>query len=131
MIQKSENFLNINNVRIIKWTYSYKGYASSYNVEILNYFNPELPLRDTEFAIKSKPLDLLTQLKGFKFVTTLALALENIESDGKTKYDTLYSHLKAEPVINESSIDYVFESIYTANISNIQKSLGKGLGWII
>ena len=38
---------------------------------------------------------------------------------------------KAEIIINESGIDDVFKSIYTAVISNIQKSLGKGLGWII
>ena len=41
-----------------------------------------------------------------------------------------YSNSKAEIIINESDIDYVFESIYTTIISNIQKSFGKGLGWI-
>ena len=30
------------------------------NVEILNYFNPELQLKSIEFAIKSKPKHLLT-----------------------------------------------------------------------
>ena len=39
-----------------------------------------------------------------------------------------YSNSKAEIIINESDIDYVFESIYTTIISNIQKSFGKGLG---
>ena len=38
---------------------------------MLNPFNPELQLKDTESAIKSKLIDLMTQLKGFKFVTTL------------------------------------------------------------
>ena len=38
---------------------------------------------------------------------------------------------KAEIIVNESGIDDVFKSIYTAVISNIQKFLGKGLGWII
>ena len=49
----------------------------------------------------------------------------------KTKYDTFYSHSKAETIISESDIDYVLESVYTTIISNIQKSLGKGSGWII
>ena len=49
----------------------------------------------------------------------------------KTKYDTFYSHSKAETVINESDIDYMFKSIYTAIISKIQKFLGKVSGWII
>ena len=38
-----------------------KVFASTYNVEILNYFNPELLLKDTEYAIKSMLIELLTQ----------------------------------------------------------------------
>ena len=64
-------------------------------------------------------------------MTTLALVLKKIESDDKTKYYTLYSISKAEILINESNTDDVFESIYTTIISNIEKSLGKGSGWII
>ena len=35
-----------------------KGYASTYNMEILNSFNPELQLKDTEIAIKNKLIEL-------------------------------------------------------------------------
>ena len=73
----------------------------------------------------------MTQLKGFKFTTALALMFKKIESEDKTKYDTFYSRLKAETITNESHIDDVFQSVYTTIISNIQKSLGKGSGWII
>ena len=52
-------------------------------LKILNSFNPELQLKDTKFAIKSKLIELLTQLKGFKFVTTLVLVFKKIESDDK------------------------------------------------
>ena len=38
---------------------------------------------------------------------------------------------KAETIINKSEIDDVFEPIYLTIISNIQKPLGKGSGWII
>ena len=48
-----------------------KVFASSFNVEILNSFNPELQLKDLESAIISKPIDLVFPLKGFIFVTTL------------------------------------------------------------
>ena len=57
--------------------------------------------------------------------------LKKIESDDKTKYDTSYSHSKAETVIHESDISDVFESIYSTVISNIQEVLGKGSSWII
>ena len=62
---------------------------------------------------------------------TLVSVLKNIEIEDKTKYDTYYSNSKAGIIINESYIDNVFESIYSTIISNIQKSLGKGSGWII
>ena len=46
------------------------------NVEILNFFNPDLQLKDKESAIKNKVIDLLTKLKGLKFVKTLVLHLK-------------------------------------------------------
>ena len=51
--------------------HAYKCYASSYSVEILNSINPELQLRDNESAIKSKLKQLLCELRGLTFVTTL------------------------------------------------------------
>ena len=64
-------------------------------------------------------------------MTTLVLVFKNIESKDKTKYDNFYSSSKAEIIINESNIENVFKSIYTTIIENIQKSSGKGSGWII
>ena len=87
-------------------------------------FNPELQLKDTESAIKNKLIELLIQLKGFKFVTILVF--KKIESKDKTKYNNFYSSSKAEIIINESEIDNVFKSIYVTIITSIQKSLGKG-----
>ena len=63
-------------------------------------------------------------------MTTLVLVFKKIESKNKTKYN-FYSSSKAEIIISESDIGDVFQSIYTATITNIQKSLGKGSGWII
>ena len=81
----------------------------------LNLFNPELHLKDT--------IDLLTGLRGFKFVTPLVLEFTKIESDSSTKYSTFYLNSKAETIINESNIDEVFESIHSLIIPNMQKSL--------
>ena len=41
------------NVKITKQAHAFKGYTSSCNAEILNYFNPDLQLKDTEYAIKN------------------------------------------------------------------------------
>ena len=61
----------------------------------------------------------MSELRGFPFVTTLVLVFKKIESEVKTKYDTFYSHSKAETIINESDIDDALESIYITIISNI------------
>ena len=59
--------------KITKQSQAYKGYASSYNVNILNFFNPELELRNTESEIKNKLINLFSEKRGFKFVTALVI----------------------------------------------------------
>ena len=71
----------------------------------------------------------MTQLKPFKFLTTLVLVFKKIEREDKTLYnDTFYSNSKAEKIINDSDIESIFESIYTTLMSNIWKSWGKVSG---
>ena len=123
--------MNEKNIKITKREHAFKGYASTFNAEILNFFNPEPQLKDIESAIKSKLIELLIQLRGFEFATTLVLVFKKIESKAKTKYDNFYSSSKAEMPINESDIENVFKSIFTTIIANIKKSLGKSSGWII
>ena len=55
------------------------------------FYNPEPQIKDTESEIKNKLIDLLTEIKGFKFVTTLVLEFKKkIENDDKTKYNTSF-----------------------------------------
>ena len=54
-------FNNKKNVAITKWVHAFKGYASTYNVGILNSFNPKLQLKSTEFAVENKLKKLLTE----------------------------------------------------------------------
>ena len=63
-------------------------------------------------------------------MTTLVLVFKKIKSEDKTKSDNFYLSSKAKIIINESDIDDVFKSIYTTIITNIQKFLGKSLGFI-
>ena len=124
MIQNKWKFFKQKNIRLAKQKHAFKSFSSTYNVEILNSFNPELQIKDNESAIKSQLIDLLTQLKGFKFVATLVLAFKKIKGENEKKYDNFYPSSKAEIIINESDADDMLQSIYTTIITNIQKSLG-------
>ena len=121
----------IKTIKITKQSHVYNGYTSNYNADIFNSLNPELKLTDTESTIKNELIDLLSELRGFQFVTILVLEFKKIESDDETKYTIFYSNSKSETISSESDIDDVFEWIYTTVVSNIQKSLRKGSSWII
>ena len=97
---------------MIKRSHAFKSYASSYNAEILNSFNPKLQLKVTESAIENKLIDLRTELKGFKFVTTLVLEFKKVQSDDKTLYSTYYLNSKEEAIINENDINDVLYETY-------------------
>ena len=87
--------MNEKNIKVTKQKHPFVGYGSTYNVEILNYFNPELQLKDAEYAIKSKLIELLIQSKGFKFVTALVLVFKKMQSEDKTKYDNFLFKLRS------------------------------------
>ena len=127
---KKVKIINEKNVKITKRKHAFKGFASPYNFELLNPFNLELHSEDTEYAIKSKLIDILPELRGIQFVTASVLVFKKIEREDKTKYELFYSNSKAEIIINKNVIDDLFQSIYTTIISIMQKCLGKGSGWI-
>ena len=119
MIQKkTEDFLNKKNVKITKRAHAFKGYACSYNVEVLNSFNPELQLTDTESAIKCNLVELLSEYKGFKFVITLVLVFKKMKVKIKQSKTIFYSSLKAD----HQSADY-----YPARITKANKNFAKRL----
>ena len=90
-----------------------------YKVEVLNYLNPELQLKITEFLIRNKMKELLTELKGFTFEITLFFLFKKIEIGHERKYGTFYSPWKTETIINDRNIYAEFGSVYTTIISNI------------
>ena len=109
VMQKACKFFDQENVKTTNREHAFKGYASTYNAEIFNSFNHELQLKDSGSAIKSKLIESLPKLRGFKFVTTWVLVLKKIESKDKTKYDNYYSSSNAEIIINESDTENMFK----------------------
>ena len=63
-------------------------------------------------------MELLTQVKCFKFVTTLVLVIKRWKATRKQrlKVRDFYSSSKAEIIINKSDIDNVFKSTCTLQL---------------
>ena len=57
-------------LKITKRLHVLKSYDCFFNVQISNSVNPQLQLKDTE-SVHLLFIDLLSQLKGFKFTATL------------------------------------------------------------
>ena len=85
IVRKKKRFFwwnkDYKNLKLIKRYHAYKVYASIYNVKLLNSFYPELQLEYTAFTFRNKLEDLLSELRGFKFVATLVLEFRKIGSD--------------------------------------------------
>ena len=111
-----------NVLKITKRSHSYKDSLSTHSVKILNSFSSELQVKYTKFAVKYKPIDLLSKLREFKFVTTLDFEFETTESYVKAIYSTFLSNSKVETIIMENNIADLFEKIYNTIILNIQRS---------
>ena len=65
-----------------------------HTLETLNYFNPELKLKNIELTIENKFKNLLNELRRFKYVITLLLNFlkkETIHQD-ETTYSTFLEH---------------------------------------
>ena len=112
----SEIFDEKKKAKIIKRFHAYKSFASTYSLEIFNSFNHELQFKDTEHAIRNNLIDLLTELKGFKFVKILVSKFKKVENCDQTKYSIFYLNSKVETIINEIDINDVFESVYSTII---------------
>ena len=62
------------NAKLTKRSHTYK--ALQANVEILNSYDPTLQLKDTEYAIIIKLINLFTELKPFKFLTKISFRVQ-------------------------------------------------------
>ena len=67
----------------------------------------------------------MTELTGFQFVTTLVVDFDKSENNDATKYTTFSLTQRQKQLLTKPTLVMLFQSIYTAIISNIQKFLEK------
>ena len=74
-------------LNVIKANYAFRGYAVSYNVEIIEKKDPIKQLEASKSSIKDLLSDLLNKTKGFKYQITLKVVLKNTRKMEKLNLD--------------------------------------------
>ena len=78
-------------LNVIKANHAFRGYAVSYNVEIIEKNDPIKQLEASKSSIKDLLSDLLNETKGFKYQITLKVMLKNTSQMEKLNLDQFIS----------------------------------------
>ena len=65
----------------------------------MNSVNPKQQLKDVASSVENKLVDSLSELSGFKLVTSLVLEFKKINNDDKAISNTFYLKSKGKMVI--------------------------------
>ena len=109
---------------------AFKGYTKSYEVGIKNETDPLIQMSSTRLAIAHFMKQLLTQMKGIKFIETLTIYFEQ-QKGNQTVSRIGYFNSKPKTITNandfQESLDVNVEQI----MNDIHKWISEGSAWII
>ena len=109
---------------------AFKGYTKSYEVGIKNETDPLIQMSSTRLAIAHFMKQLLTQMKGIKFIETLAIYFEQ-QKGNQTVSRIGYFNSKPKTITNandfQESLDVNVEQI----MNDIHKWISEGSAWTI
>ena len=122
-----------NSLRVKKLAETFKRYAKSYSIEIIDKKDPMVQLYSSKPCIGDLFKVLLYEMKRFKYQITLHVTLKKNKLKDKTKYTEyagVYLNSFVKIVINENfedGIDKSFEEI----LYRLDNRINKESGWII
>ena len=113
---------------IVKNSDAFRGYARSYQVEILDKKDSLVQLEVRKSSIEDLFKDLLNEIKGFKYQITLAVLLCKIKTRESIEYLPVYFNSTTKTVIisDEFGLDQSFQEI----LYRIDNWINQGSGWI-
>ena len=97
---------------ITKTDQAFKGYAMSYKVEIIEKKDPIVQLETSKLSIKNLFNDLLNELKGFKYQTTVEVLFKKCKHNGEIEFRPVYFNSVTKTVTNHIfKLEKSFEEI--------------------
>ena len=73
-------------LNVVKSLNAFRGYAKSYKVEIGDHKHPLVQLQASRSSIEDLFKDLLDEMKGFKYLITVAVWLRKANINGSIEY---------------------------------------------
>lgn len=107
-----------------------KGYTKSYKISIKNDKDPLIQLQNTRKAIETYIGDILTSMKGIKYVETLKVTFTKM-SDEEIIFKTAYFNSPAQTIINSLEITKSLQVSKQNILNKIAVWISEGSGWTI
>ena len=109
-----------------------KRYVKSFGVEIVDRKDPMIQLYSSRGRISKLFLELLEEMKRFKYQITLFVTLKKHKLDGTAEYASVYLNSFVKTVINDAfdaGIDKIFSEFCLGLIIGLMKDLDGLLRW--
>ena len=112
----------------IKTNEAFRGYAMSYQVEIVERKHSLVQLEASRLNIKFFFSDLLNETKGFKNQITVKVLLKKYKDNGEIEFSPVYFSSVTKAVINHK---FILENYFQEILYMIDNWINNGSGWII
>ena len=116
-------------VSITELSRALRGNVKSYEVPIVNEFDPSIQLNNTKKAIFDLLMKLLKAKRGFKFNATLKVRLSK-RTENETIYREPYFNAGPFTVINSDQISESIDNAIEIILELIARWLSEGSGWV-
>ena len=106
------------------------GYTKSYKISIKNNKDPLTQMQNNRKVIEFHLNNVLSSMKGFKFVETLQATFTKFSSD-EIVTKTVYFNSKAQTIINHTEIHGALQMSKQTILNKIAQWISEGSGWTI
>ena len=109
-----------------------EGYTKSYKISIKNDNDPLAQMQNNRKIVEFHLNNVLSSMKGFKFVETLQVTFTNFSSDeDEIVIKTAYFNSKAQTIINHIEIHEALQTSKQTILNKIAQWISEGSGWTI
>ena len=113
---------------VIETDHAFRGYAMSYEVEIIGRKDPINQLEASKSSIKDLLSDLLIETKGFKYQVTLKVLLKKYKPDGEIEFRPIYFNSATKTLMNHK---FILENSFQEILYLVDNWINEGSGWTV